>query len=224
MVEPNLGLLVGVGVDPEGEKGAAPGSMAGNQAPVIWDPRARGKPEASRELGQASRTRNRSGAAALGVAQAATWPQTSRFPPSPPRWTGGTAHLTRAEPGSPGRGAGSLGSALHCRPQHAAAAPGASFASPCPQVPEPSPPPGPESVSAGLCDPPTVATAAAVAAALHAEPAPPAGEVSAQSPPQPPGRQTQHRAPPRCHKHPGSPPPLNSPGPRDTLSLCLLHR
>ncbi|XP_059977021.1 tubulin alpha-3 chain isoform X2 [Lagenorhynchus albirostris] len=44
------------------------------------------------------------------------------------------------------------------------------------QVPEPSPPPGPESVSAGLCDPPTVATAAAVAAALHAEPAPPAGE------------------------------------------------
>lgn len=134
MVEPNLGLLVGVGVDPEGEKGAAPGSMAGNQAPVIWDPRARGKPEASRELGQASRTRNRSGAAALGVAQAATWPQTSRFPPSPPRWTGGTAHLTRAEPGSPGRGAGSLGSALHCRPQHAAAAPGASFASPCPQV------------------------------------------------------------------------------------------
>lgn len=96
MVEPNLGLLVGVGVDPEGEKGAAPGSMAGNQAPVIWDPRARWKPEAFRELGQASRMRNGSGAAAPGVAQAATWPQTSLFLPSPPRWTGGTAHLTRA--------------------------------------------------------------------------------------------------------------------------------
>ena len=96
MVEPNLGLLVGVGVDPEGEEGAAPGSIAGSQASVIWDPRPRWKPEAFRELGQASRMRNRSGAAALGVAQVATWPQTLRFPPSPPRRTGGTAHLTRA--------------------------------------------------------------------------------------------------------------------------------
>ena len=51
---------------------------------VVWDPRAGWKPEASRELGQGSRTQNTSDSVALGVAQAATWPQTAAFIPSSP--------------------------------------------------------------------------------------------------------------------------------------------
>lgn len=69
-------------------RGPPQGARLGT-APVVWDPRAGWKPEASRELGQGSRTQNTSDSVALDVAQVDTWPSLEMFIlPSPtlPGW------------------------------------------------------------------------------------------------------------------------------------------
>lgn len=113
--------------------------MSGNKCSG-WDPRARWKHKASREPGQASRTRNRSGAAALGVAQAATWNHSSRSPlPLTAGWSNSALASSEGAPARPWnpRLSAELQPALaprHRRPL-APPAPRACFTSPCPQVP-----------------------------------------------------------------------------------------
>lgn len=78
-------------------RGQPQGARLGT-APVVWDPRAGWKPEDSRELGQVSRTRNRSDSVALAAAQAATGPQTEAFIPPTPASSGWCISAPCSEP------------------------------------------------------------------------------------------------------------------------------
>lgn len=198
----------GGGGGAKGEKGAAPGSAGGKRS-LVWHRRARWKPQASRELGPASRTRNRRGSAVLGVSQVATWLRQWHLPP-PHMHTRthrpvGLGYLRPRRPG---------GGALLARhpkpkllalppPRQATAAATAGGATST-RVSEPFPPLRLNHVPTGVAEthllspPPLLCTLCLPC---------PADAGCAQSPPPLLLRQIQHEAPPTSlsHKHPAGP-------------------
>lgn len=93
-------LVPGVfGRGSEGGEGQSQRAWLGT-TPVVWDSRAGWKPEASWELGQASRAWNRSKSVALTADQAATWPQRHSSRIHGP--AGRCINSTRLEGGCPG--------------------------------------------------------------------------------------------------------------------------